>query len=186
MKHRVAPLKGSRSRALVSGLSLVELLITIVILGSFMVVSTYLISHLLYNSKTSIKQSIVDDWGRIDYLIETDTREALGVSIGSNPFGTCGTTVDSPILALRTAYSSAPIIYYNSGTGVDASIRRCGPAILQNGQLSTTVNRDSLVASNASIAAALQTDTSLVKYDVTFKLTNTTETGFARLRTREY
>lgn len=168
------------------GLTLLELLITVLILASFTIISTYIISHLIYGSKSSIKQTAVDDWGRVDYLIETDVRESLNIEVNSNSFGSCGTTISSPKLSLQTAYSSSPIVYYNSGSGTSQSIRRCGPAILKNGTLSTTINRDSLVADNASLAASLQSDSSLLKYDVTFFQINVTETGFARLRARTY
>ena len=169
------------------GLTLVELLIYVAILGSLMTISTYLISHLIYNSKTTLKQGVVDDWGRIDYLIETDVREALTISVNGSSASSCaGTSVQSPIISLTTAYSSSPIIYYNSGTPPNQSLRRCGPAILMNGSLSSSVDKDSLVAENASISAALQSDASVLRYDVTFSSLNTTETGFARLRARSY
>ena len=167
------------------GLSLVEVLVSVLIMGSLMIISTYLISHLIYNSKTTLKQAVVDDWGRIDYLLETDIREALTISVNTATATLCGKSIANPIITLGTAYSSDPIVYYNDGTSPNSSLRRCGPAILLNGQLSSATS-DSLVAENASIAATLLTDVSVVKYDVTFSLIGVTETGSARLRARQY
>ena len=168
------------------GLTLVEMLVTVILLASFMGITTYLISHLLYNSKTTMKQSIVDDWGRLDYLLETDIREAEGISIDSNPFGSCGSTISSPKISLKTAYSSSPIVYYNLAVGSSNEIRRCGPAILSDGTLSTTINTDNVIAQEATLSATLQSDTSLVQYSITFNTLSTTETGFVRLRARVY
>lgn len=168
------------------GLTLVELLIYVAIMGSLMTISTYLISHIIYNSKTTLKQGAVDNWGRIDYLIETDVREALTISVNTSATTSCGISVQSPIISLATAYSSSSIIYYNSGASPNQSIRRCGPAILRNGELSSSIDKDSLVAEKASISAELQSDTSVLKYDVTFSELGITETGFARLRARSY
>jgi hypothetical protein len=168
------------------GFTLIEALTVVFIMGLFMGMTTYLITHLLYNSRTTLKQSVVDEWGRLDYLLETDIREAMEITIDSNSFGSCGASVSSPKISLKTAYSSAPIVYYNKPVGSLSQIWRCGPAILSDGTLSSSINSDDLVAENAALTASLQQDVSLVQYTITFGALSTTETGFVRLRARSY
>ena len=173
-------------RPKVSGFTLVELLVSTVMLGALIYASGYVISHLLFNSAIGLKQKGIDDWGRIDYLLETDIREATRAASGSMPTGTgCG-GVSSPELALLTPYSlSTAVAYYNSTDNGIPVIRRCGPDILENGTLSSSSSSDNIVLRNASIDVTT-VDNSFVEYDISVSGLSGVQTGFARLRARSY
>jgi hypothetical protein len=148
--------------------------------------SGYIISHLIFNSKIGLRQKGIDDWGRIDYLLETDIREATKAASGSMPGNTtCGTS-SSPELALISPYSeTTAITYYNSTDNGSSVIRRCGPDILENGLLSTTTFSDNIVLREASISVTT-TDNSFVEYEISVNGLSGVQTGFARLRSRSY
>lgn len=170
-----------------TGFTLVELLVSTVLLGALIYSSGYIISHLLFNSTIGLKQKGIDDWGRIDYLLETDIREATLAASGSIPGGaSCGSS-SSPELALLTPYSSSTAVtYYNTTDNGLPVIRRCGPDILEDGSLSASSSSDNIVMKNASIDVTT-VDNSFVEYGITMPSgLSGVQTGFARLRSRSY
>lgn len=174
------------ARLKASGFTLVELLVTTVMLGALIYSSGYVVSHLLFNSAIGLRQKGIDDWGRIDYLLETDIREATRAASGSMPSGaTCG-GISSPELSLLTPYSpTTAVAYYNSTDNGTPVIRRCGPDILENGTLSTSSSADNIVLRDARIDVTTL-DNSFVEYDISVSGLSGVQTGFARLRSRSY
>lgn len=162
---------------------------SVILLGTLIYSGGYIISHLLFNSAMGLKQKAIDNWGRIDYLLETDIREATIASSATIPSGaaSCG-AVTTPELALLTPYlssTSTVIAYYNSTVNGEPVIRRCGPDILANGTLSSTTTSDNIVLRNASIDVTT-VDNNFVEYDISIAGLPGVQTGFARLRSRTY
>jgi prepilin-type N-terminal cleavage/methylation domain-containing protein len=170
-----------------SGYTLIELLITSILLGLLIGSGAYFVTQLIYNTKISAKQKAVDEWGRVDYLLETDIREAEDVATGSNPFGTCLGAPSDPVLALKTSYGAGSVIvYYNQMIDGIPQLRRCGPAVLQDGTLAETLVDDNIIVQGASLAATAATDTRFVDYQLTIPSLSVSEVGSARLRSRSY
>ena len=172
-----------------AGFTLIEVLVSVVLLGGLIYSSGYIISHLLFGSAIGLKQKAIDNWGRIDYLLETDIRESSAAASASIPSGatSCG-GVATPELALLTPYlspTSTIIAYYNSTVNGEPVIRRCGPDILANGTLSSTSESDNIVLRNASIEVTT-VDNNFVEYEITMAGLPGIQTGFARLRSRTY
>jgi hypothetical protein len=167
--------------------TLVEALVTLSLLTFLLYTAGYFVSHVLLSSKISLKQKAIDDWGRIDFLLETDIREATAASIGSIPNNaTCLSAPTGPALALIAPYDpSLPIVYYNSTVNSKPVVRRCGPDVLSDGSLSKTSSSDNILLVDAAISAQL-TDNVLVDYQLKINTVDLTELGTARLRARSY
>jgi prepilin-type N-terminal cleavage/methylation domain-containing protein len=170
-----------------SGFTLVEVLVVTVLLGALVSMGGYFISHLIFNSKISLKQKAVDEWGRIDYLLETDIREAFVARIGSIPLSrTCLSSPTNPEIGLVTPYSTnTAITYYNSTLNGRSVVRRCGPDILLDGSLSLNSSSDNVLMYDAEIEAS-STDNVYIEYSLIIQNPPTVEEGSARLRARAY
>lgn len=157
-----------------------------VILGSIISAGGYLIAHLLFDSKIGLRQKAIDNWGRIDYLLETDIREAVQASAGSltGATGSC-TSISGAVITVATTSSAGSIVYYNGLEGGKEAIRRCGPNILENGSLSSSGISDNALALDTRISSRSGGGT-LIEYDVEFVSIGIRETGYARPRARAY
>lgn len=167
------------------GYSLVELLVAVSILGSLIAAGAYLVSHLLFDSRIGLKQKAIDDWGRIDYIIETDVREGIGVTTGSGPVSGSCTGKPDVAITIATTISGGNIVYYNGTQSGVPAIRRCGPNVLPDGRLSATGSSDNALALNTRISGDSPTG-NLVDYEVEFTALGITEKGYARPRSRAY
>lgn len=166
------------------GFTLVEALVSIVLLAILMISGAYFLTHLTYTSKIGLKQKSVEEWGRVDYLLETDIREAKLASVGSIPQSqTCLTSPSSPQLGLLTSSDQA-ITYYNDTLDGEPVVRRCGPDVNADGTLSATTYSDNIAFYDASLSAQTN-DNFFVDYRITLESLSVTEQGFARLRSRE-
>ena len=164
------------------GFTLVEMLISVIILGTLLISGAYFITHLTYTSKIGGKQKSVEEWGRVDYLLETDIREAQLASIGGIPGqASCLSSPATPELGLLTA-DNKPIAYYNSTLGGKPIIRRCGPDVNADGTLSTTLS-DNVAFFNA-ILTVESSDNLFIDYQIELPDLSVTERGYARLRSR--
>ena len=163
--------------------TLIEMLVSLVILAALLISGAYFITHLTYTSKIGVKQKSVEEWGRVDYLLETDIREAKLAAIGSIPNGaSCLTSPSNPELGLLTSDDMA-ITYYNATLNGKPVVRRCGPDVNADGTLASTFS-DNVAFFDASLSAA-STDNLFIDYTIALPALSVTEQGYARLRSRQ-
>ena len=163
--------------------TLIEMLVSLVILAALLISGAYFITHLTYTSKIGVKQKSVEEWGRVDYLLETDIREAKLAAIGSIPNGSsCLTSPSNPELGLLTAGDMA-ITYYNATLNGKPVVRRCGPDVNADGTLAST-SSDNVAFFDASLSAT-STDNLFIDYTIALPALSVTEQGYARLRSRQ-
>jgi prepilin-type N-terminal cleavage/methylation domain-containing protein len=166
-----------------AGFTLVELIVSVVILGTLLVSGAYFLTHLLYTSNIGIKQRGVEEWGRFDYLLETDIREASAAEIGSIPNGlSCTGSPSDPDLGLLTNNNQV-ITYYNSTDAGKPVVRRCGPDVDEYGALSTTSSSNNIAFYDATLSASSPNNL-FIDYTITQSAPLGTEQGYARLRSR--
>jgi prepilin-type N-terminal cleavage/methylation domain-containing protein len=165
------------------GFTLIEMLVSVVLLGTLLISGAYFITHLAYTSNIGLKQKSVEEWGRVDYLLETDIREAKLAAIGSIPNGSsCLSSPSDPTIGLLTNNNMA-ITYYNTTFNGKPVVRRCGPDVNADGTLSPDSSSDNIAFYDASIAAT-SPDNLFIDYTITLSSLAITEEGYARLRTR--
>lgn len=163
--------------------TLVEMLISLIILAILIVSGAYFITHLVYTSNIGVKQKSVEEWGRVDYLLETDIREAKLATVGSIPASaTCLSSPSDPALGLLTADDKA-IVYYNSTDNGKSVVRRCGPDVNPDGTLATTLSDN--VAFYGATINVVSTDNFFIDYTITLTTPPIIEQGYARLRSRD-
>mgnify|MGYP006274107419 CR=1 FL=1 len=163
--------------------TLIEMLVSLVILAALLISGAYFITHLTYTSKIGVKQKSVEEWGRVDYLLETDIREAKLAAIGSIPNGSsCLTSPSNPELGLLTAGDMA-ITSYTATLNGKPVVRRCGPDVNADGTLAST-SSDNVAFFDASLSAT-STDNLFIDYTIALPALSVTEQGYARLRSRQ-
>ncbi|MCT0224855.1 prepilin-type N-terminal cleavage/methylation domain-containing protein [Synechococcus sp. CS-1328] len=137
-----------------SGFSLVELLVVSAIGGILIAAAASIsVTHIRSSANQLSIQQRRSDWGKLTYLLQTETGEGISVATGVSTSG-CAATVNSlftitvPIFDSSSPSTAVPtrlIHYYTTGAGTAAQLWRCGPAILDGsaantraGQLSPT------------------------------------------------
>jgi type II secretory pathway pseudopilin PulG len=181
--NHLSSLSRSKSQAAQSeAFTLVEMLISLIILATLIVSGAYFITHLTYTSNIGTKQKSVEEWGRVDYLLETDIREAKLAAVGSIPASaTCLSSPSTPALGLLTADGKA-IVYYNSTDNGKPAVRRCGPDVNPDGTLATSFSDN--IAFHAATLNVVSADNLFIDYTITLTTPPVTEQGYARLRSR--
>lgn len=109
--------------------------------------TTTLLANIRTNSNMELYQRAEERWSRISSLIQLEASEADSVEYDVHV--TCSGvnnyneeqkslfTLNIPIVDNDPTKQSPQIHYYRSGSGPDATLRRCGPPYLPNGKLKT-------------------------------------------------
>ncbi|MFY8149299.1 MAG: PilW family protein [Prochlorococcaceae cyanobacterium] len=147
--------------SVVNGFSLVELMVASVI-GGLMIAAaaSVAVTHLRSSSNQLTIQQRRSDWGKLTYLIQTETGEGISVAAGVATTG-CANNVSSlftitvPIFDASSPGVAVPtrlIHYYQTGAGAAAQLWRCGPVILDG---SATNTRAGQLSPSGSLVTSL-------------------------------
>lgn len=137
---RTATARKSLLRKGIDGLTMIELLVVVVILGFLSLGLSSFLGVQLYESIRYEKGTReVDDASRIRHLLESEVSESDDIFYGQSlPGGACGSGASLFALRIPTDYDAAlglpkyfTTYYYESG----GSIYRCGKPVLTNGRL---------------------------------------------------
>lgn len=166
------------------GFSMIELLVTVVIAAvCFAALIGVIISYVNSRDRLEALVRLQDQWGRLQFLLDREIQEATPVTTASSVSRTCGAGVQR--LVLEVPGNSNRIVYYLSGT----SLRRCGPTISSNGDLTATVS-DSLLLDGVTSFTVDSSDPQRPTYSMTLTApngvtyTNQSEPSATTFRTR--
>ena len=163
------------------GFSLVELLISVV-LGTALVSSVfYVVTGQIRGTKTEEQaQRSRDDATRLNYLIQTEASEAVTTATGAT-ISSCvaaangrtslfSLTIPLPTGQFDTVTNVATVYYYSDTNAGVTDLRRCGPAIYQNGALNFGSMVDGIVSANTSLSLVTCNGTASSSREVAYQL----------------
>lgn len=134
MKHLTTPLQRHRQ----SGFTLVELLITSVIMGViFATGSNVMVTQIRVSAQQESVRRLQDHWGRINHLLDSEITESASAAAVANS-------------ALTLTLAGGQTITYTYDAG-SRTLTRSGPPINDNGTLNLT-------AGTPNVASVLLTD----------------------------
>ena len=147
------------------GFTLAELLI-VASIGMVLIAALVLmvLSYTRSRERIEALTRLQDHWSRVQFLLDQEIQESRVTTIASVsvPVSCPAAASSSAVLVLKNSDFSAPILYYLSG----ATLRRCGPAIDANGQLTASVS-DQLVLRNVSAMSIDLSDSERPRYNLT-------------------
>lgn len=171
----------SRHRCTDRGFSLVELLISVVAGASLISAIAYTIAGQLRTARTQEQtQRTRDDATRLNYLIQTEASEAYTTatavvisncaSPGNGKTALFSLTIPRPTSQFDDLANVVTIHYYSDTNAGVTDLRRCGPAINQNGSLNFATMVDGVVSANTSLSLVTCNGTSSSSREVAYQL----------------
>jgi prepilin-type N-terminal cleavage/methylation domain-containing protein len=144
------------------GLTLVELLIALVIGAAVMAgAARVLIGDVRSSSSQEAIQRLREHWGRVNYFVDTEVREGIGVSITAGT-GSCSDAANPRLTIMVPAAGATGTIHYYEQAG---SIWRCGPDINADGTLDFATITNGILVENATMQTTITNGTN-VSYTV--------------------
>jgi hypothetical protein len=168
------------------GFSIAELAVVGLLFGLIILLTLDLIiSHASSTSSLIKKQLSIDEWGRLDLLLETEIREANAVNLQSASVNACSTNF-TPSIEIEPNLGSRKIYYYNRQVNGKSELRRCGPGVMSDGSIDADTDAiDALVLDNSTLYVETNSDGNLVTYSLDYN-DSPAGSGTSRARVRVF
>lgn len=162
-------------KQIVSGFTLIELMVSVVITTVLLAgAAVALTQHVRTSKDVEFIQSMRNDLKRLTFLLETEVKEGSAIQTAQAVSCATGTnslfTITVPQLGTTgTNLTNSFIHYYATGTGNTATLMRCGPPINNNGTLNFSGTSAAATVSSNTTLTVSSASTKAVTYDITLR-----------------